>query len=202
MISDFSEIFLKKCKWKYSINSFHATDPFWYPLKTSENLWFSYVFKRYQKTPVAWNGLKIHWRPLTILKTSKKCMKYCVKSVQIWSYFWPKCGKIRTRNNSVFGHFPRSEILFLICKIVYILKVYSRYIYEDKIQMLKKFSSDKINVAKNVLFFLSWVPTHHSFTFNSRFLYELKLKVYLSKSVCGISHFLFRFVFVRVYIFV
>ena len=51
---------------------------------------------------------------------------YCVKSVQIRSYFWSvfsrirteyevslriqsECGKIRTRNNSVFGHFLRSE---------------------------------------------------------------------------------------------
>ena len=52
--------------------------------------------------------------------------------------------------------------------------------------MLKKFPSDKINGTKNVLFFLSRAPTHHSFTFNLRFLYELKHKVCLSKAVCGI----------------
>ena len=34
--------------------------------------------------------------------------EYCVKSVQIRSYFWSKCGKMRTRNNSVFGRFSRS----------------------------------------------------------------------------------------------
>ena len=39
------------------INPFHATDLFRYPLKTSENLWFSDVFGGYQKRPVAWNGL-------------------------------------------------------------------------------------------------------------------------------------------------
>ena len=50
---------------------------------------------------------------------------HCLKSVKIRSYFWSvfsrirteygeileyaeKCGKIRTRNNSVFGHFSRS----------------------------------------------------------------------------------------------
>ena len=38
--------------------------------------------------------------------------------------------------------------------------------------------------------------------FNLRFLYELKHKVRLSKTVCGIFHFRFRFVFVKVYIFV
>ena len=55
--------------------------------------------------------------------------------------------------------------------------------------------------TKNVLFFLSRAPTHHSFTFNLRFNYELKHKVRLSKTVCGIFHFRFRFVFIKVYIF-
>ena len=62
----------------------------------------------------------------------KQCFlqKHCAKSVQIGSYFWSifsrsrteygeiflvriqsECGKIRTRNNSVFGHFSRSEIV-------------------------------------------------------------------------------------------
>ena len=68
--------------------------------------------------------------------------------------------------------------------------------------MLKKCSSGKINGAKNALFFLSRAPTHHSFTFNLRFLYELKHKIRLSKTVCGIFHFRFRFVFIKVYIFV
>ena len=61
-----------------------------------------------------------------------------------------------------------------------------------------KFSSDKINVTKNALFFLLQAPTHHNFPFNFRFLYELKRKVRLSKTVCGIFHFRFRFVFIFV----
>ena len=68
--------------------------------------------------------------------------------------------------------------------------------------MLKKFPTDKINGAKNALFFPLRDPTHHSFTFNLRFLYELKHKVRLSKTVCGIFHFRFRFIFNKVYIFV
>ena len=68
--------------------------------------------------------------------------------------------------------------------------------------MLREIPSDKINCTKNVLFFLSRAPTHHSFTFNLRFLYELKHKVRLSKTVCGIFHFRSRFVFIKVYIFV
>ena len=62
--------------------------------------------------------------------------------------------------------------------------------------MLKKSPSDKINDTKNALFFLSQVPTHHSFTFNLRFLHELKHKVHLFKNVCGIFPFQFRFVFI------
>ena len=68
--------------------------------------------------------------------------------------------------------------------------------------MLKKIPSDKINDTKNVLFFLLRAPTHHSLTFNFRFLYELKHKVRLSRNVYGIFHFRFRFVFIKVYIFV
>ena len=41
----------------------------------------------------------------------------------------------------------------------------------------------------------------HGFTFNLRFLYELKHKVHLSETMCGIFHFQFRFVFTLVYIF-
>ena len=67
--------------------------------------------------------------------------------------------------------------------------------------MLKKFPSDKINGTKNALFFLSRAPSHYSFTFDLRFLYELKHKVRLSKTVCGIFHFQFPFVFIKVYIF-
>ena len=51
-------------------------------------------------------------------------------------------------------------------------------------------------------FFLLRAPTHHSFTFILRFLYELNHKFCLSKTVHGIFHFPFHFVFIKVYIFV
>ena len=63
--------------------------------------------------------------------------------------------------------------------------------------MLKKFSSDEISGTKNVLFFLSRSSTHHSFTFDLVFLYGLKHKVRLSKTVCGIFDsisFLLKFI--------
>ena len=71
--------------------------------------------------------------------------------------------------------------------------------HSDYYGTFKKFPLNKINVTKNELFF-SRTPTHHSF--NSRFLYELKHKVCLSKTVCGVFHFNFRLVFIKVNIFV
>ena len=68
--------------------------------------------------------------------------------------------------------------------------------------MLKTIPSDKISGTKNVLFFLSRVPTHYSFTFNLRLLYELKDQVCLYKTVCDIFHFQFGYIFIKLYIFV
>ena len=64
--------------------------------------------------------------------------------------------------------------------------------------MLKTFSSEKINITKNVIFFL--LRTHYNFTFYSQFLHELEHKVHLSKSVCRISYFRFCLVFIKVHI--
>ena len=47
------------------------------------------------------------------------------------------------------------------------------------------------------LFFLSRIPTYHSFTFNLRFLYDPKHKVCLPKTMCRIFHFRIRFVFIK-----
>ena len=68
--------------------------------------------------------------------------------------------------------------------------------------MLKKFPSEKINGTKNPLLFLSRAPTYLSFTLNLRFSYDLKHKVRLSKTVDGIFYFRFRFVFIKVYVFI
>ena len=52
------------------INPFHVSGLFLYPLKTSENLWFSDVFKDYRKRPDAWNGL--------IIKKFSKEKHFCI----------------------------------------------------------------------------------------------------------------------------
>ena len=48
---------------------------------------------------------------------------HCAKSVQIRSFFWSvfsrlrtECRKIRTRKNSVFGYFQRSDMICVICE--------------------------------------------------------------------------------------
>ena len=60
--------------------------------------------------------------------------------------------------------------------------------------MLQKFPSKKINVSR--------APTHHDFTFNWQFLYELPYMVRLSKRVYWIFRFRNRFDFIKVYVFV
>ena len=68
-------------------------------------------------------------------------------------------------------------------------------------QMLKEIPFRQIIRYKNAFFFLR-APTYHSFTFNLWFLFELKHKVCLSKSVCGIFYFQFRLIFMKVYFFI
>ena len=92
------------------------------------------------------------------------------------------------------------NVFFLYVQVYVFWKFIQYTIHWDKTQMLKKIPLDKINVIKNALFFLSRAPTHHSFTFNSRFLYELKYNVHPSKVVLGNFHFRFRFVFTKAYI--
>ena len=93
-----------------------------------------------------------------------------------------------------------SSNVFWYVKTCIFWKCIQYTIHWDKTQMLKKIPSDKINGTKNALFFLSRAPTHHSFTFNLRFLYELKHKVRLYKTVRGIFIFdsvlfLLKFIF-------
>ena len=73
--------------------------------------------------------------------------------------------------------------------------------YWDKTQMLKKFllTKKRKKQYKKCPLFLSRAPTRHSFTFHLRFLYELKHKVCLSKTVCGIFYFRSNFVYIEVY---
>ena len=90
------------------------------------------------------------------------------------------------------------KVTFFIYKSMNMLEVYSLHYILRWNKNFKKFTSDKINFSKTALFFLLLAPAHHSFTFNLRFLYELKHKVRLSKTVCEILHFQFCFIFIKV----
>ena len=63
------------------IKQFHATGLLLYPLKTSENHKFSYVFRGYRQRPMAWTGLK------TIKSnTVKDFEKYRVSRLNVSQY--------------------------------------------------------------------------------------------------------------------
>ena len=72
----------------------------------------------------------------------------------------------------------------------------------DKPEIFLKNSFGENKRYKKCPVFLSRAPTPCSFTSHLRFLYELNHNVSLSKTVCAIFHFKFRFVFIKVYIFV
>ena len=92
-------------------------------------------------------------------------------------------------------------MFFDVYKSIYIYSESSfNTLYIEIKNMLKIFSSDKINFTKNPLFFLLQAPTHHSFNFKTRFLYELKRKVHFSKTVCENVHFRFRLIFTQIFI--
>ena len=66
--------------------------------------------------------------------------------------------------------------------------------------LVKNFFFGQNKRYKNAFFFLSQGPTHEGFTFNSRFLYELKHQFVISKTVSEIFKFQFRFVFIKAYV--
>ena len=66
------------------------------------------------------------------------------------------------------------------------LKKYGKYVYSESVfntNVKKRSFGPKKNGTKNALVFLSRAPSHHNFTFNLLFLYELKHNVGLSKTV-------------------
>ena len=77
-----------RCYFPVSIlNPFHATDLFWYPLKTWENQWFSDVSRGYQKRSAAWNGLNSsQWRIcITVKREQRKVFTWNLKhSEYVW----------------------------------------------------------------------------------------------------------------------
>ena len=104
---------------------------------------------------------------------------------------------LKTSNENLWSN------VFLIVKVYIFSKFIWYTIHWDKTQILKNFLRTNKRYKKDTLFLLG-APTHHSFTFDLQFLYDLKHKVqvYPSKTMCGIFHFRSRLVFMNVYIFV
>ena len=141
----------------------------------------------------------------------KSCMKFTNYSlIPDSSFFWQKeqqrlypaniyLFKDTLKDFNDFKNKQKSEWsnVFDMQKRVYSESVFNTLYIEIKNKFL-----DKIIGSKKAVFFLSRTPTYHSFSFNLRFLYELKHNICLSKTVCGIFRFRFRFVFIKGYIFI
>ena len=91
--------------------------------------------------------------------------------------------------------------VFWYVKVCIFQKCIQYTIHWDKTQILKNIPSEKINSTKNAPFFSFTSSNSSQFYLNLWFLHELKHKVLLSKTLCGIFHFWFRFVLIKVYIF-
>ena len=94
------------------LNPFHATDLFWYPLKTSENQRFSDVFRGYQERSVAWNGLKCnHLRHLALkpFENLLPILGLSTKNYRVNLRFQSSVGKYRPEKNFISGHFSRID---------------------------------------------------------------------------------------------
>ena len=145
-----------------------------------------------------WNMRNRRSQPSNELLNHFLNMKYCTFPPSPLINFWPKTRSTIQDNNEkllfelkALGDFQNktksvSSNTFWYAKVFIFWKCIQYTIRWDKAKMLQKIPSDIINGTENALFFLSRTLTHHSFTFNLRFLYELRYKVRLSKTACGI----------------
>ena len=107
---------------------------------------------------------------------------------------WRLLTVLKTNNKSVWSNIFWYVIVCVFCKCIQYM------IYWDKTQMVKKFPLDKITGIQKLPSYFFHELQLISYIFNFQFLYGLKHKVHLSKNVCGIFHFRFCFVFIKVYI--
>ena len=98
-------------------------------------------------------GLKEHFSNYLLLRRFKDTLK--------------AFEDFKSKQNSVWSN------VFWYIKVCIFWTFIQYTMHWDKTQKLKKIPLDKINRSKNALFFLSLASTHHNFTFNLRFLYEV-----------------------------
>ena len=104
----------------------------------------------------------VHWRHLTILKTSNK---------SVWT--------------NVFWYLK-------VCIFWKFIQYTMRW---DKLQILKKFPSNKVNSTKNVLYFLSWGPSQQVLLLICHWCMNWRT-TFVSLKLRHIFHFRFRLVFI------
>ena len=118
-----------------------------------------------------WKQLQLHEQSKTIFLGSNMCVQEKCWYQQItWKIFLGKVIKFQVSTISL------SKVMTFFIWVTY----KSIYNFLRTKKTLQKMNS-----------FLSWAPTHHSFTFNLQCLYQLKQKVHLSKTVWQIFHFQF-----------
>ena len=107
-----------------------------------------------------------------------QCRSWCSSSLRI---HWKLSTILKTSNKIVWSN------LFWYGKVHIFWKFIRYTIHRDKAETLKKFiQTIQTLQIMHYFYFLSRAPTYHYFTFNTRFLYELKHKVHFSQGVCQI----------------
>ena len=88
-------------KYWNTVNPFHATDFFWYPLKTSENQRFFDVFRGYQERSMAWNG-----------NEERQCENVRYRKKQVFLLFYHQFAiKTKKIQHIIFEIFPQKNSL-------------------------------------------------------------------------------------------
>ena len=107
---------------------------------------------------------------------------------------WRLSTILKTSKKSVWSN------VFWYVKVCIFWKCIQHTIHWDKTQMLKTFPSEKINGTQTAFFFFYELQliTVLFLICNSYMSWSTR---FVSKSVCGIFHFRFRFVFIKAYIF-
>ena len=119
--------------------------------------------------------------------------------LRIWSHLLKKSLRIHWKLSRILKISKQvyEKMFFDIYISMYILKAYSIHYTLRQNTNVKESSFGQNKRYKKWCLFSFTSSSSSQFYFNLWFLYELKLKVCLSKTIGGIFHFRFRFVFIK-----
>ena len=128
-----------------------------------------------------WNKVRLLGTEVKFLSCLMRCLHY-VKSVQIRRYLWSEYRKIRTRNNSVLGHFSRSvKALGIACIFMWhttVVKFLIRNIF-NKCKQISSFLQICSPLLKKSL-----METFIFYAVVGKWLPRIKIKRHIIKSSC------------------